>query len=158
MAIAHSINRLRSSAAASKVMILLSDGSNNAGELDPITAAGFAAEYDIRIYAIGVGSRGKAPYPVADPVYGKRYVQVDVDMDEETLQEVASATGGKYFRATDEERLKEIYEEINQLERTEITVKQFFKYRELFIWFLLPAAVFMFSDRVLTDMVFRRKN
>jgi len=158
MAIAHSINRLRSSDAASKIMILLSDGSNNAGELDPITAAGFAAEYGIRIYAVGVGNRGKAPYPVDDPVFGKRYVQVDVDMDEATLRKVASATGGKYFRATDEERLKEIYEEINQLERTEITVKEFFEYRELFIWFLLPAVIFMLSDRVLSDIIFRRKN
>ena len=158
MAIAHSINRLRSSDAASKVMILLSDGSNNAGELDPITAAGFAAEYDIRIYAIGVGSRGKAPYPVAGLVYGKRYMQVDVDMDEETLRKIASATGGEYFRATDEERLTAIYEEINLLERSEITVKEFFEYRELFVWFLLPAVIFMLTDRVLADIVFKRKN
>jgi Ca-activated chloride channel family protein len=79
-------------------------------------------------------------------------------MDEETLRKIASATGGEYFRATDEERLTAIYEEINLLERSEITVKEFFEYRELFVWFLLPAVIFMLTDRVLADIVFKRKN
>jgi len=158
MAIAHCINRLRGSSVESKVIVLLSDGSNNAGELDPITAAGFAKDYDIKIYAIGVGSKGKAPYPVDDPVFGKRYVQVDVDMDESTLQNVAMVTEGQYFRATDEERLAQIYEEIDQLERSEISVKQYQEYRELFIWFLFPAILLAFTERILSLGVFRRRD
>ena len=158
MAIAHSVNRLRGSSAESKVMVLLSDGSNNAGELDPVTAAGFARDYGIKIYAIGVGSRGKAPYPVDDPVFGKRYVRVDVDMDEETLQKVAEVTNGHYFRATDEERLAQIYEEIGQLERTEISVKQYRKYQELFIWFLFPAVILGIGEGFLSQRLFRRRN
>lgn len=157
MAIAHGINRLRGSEARSRIIVLLSDGSNNAGELDPITAAGFAAEYDIRVYAIGVGSRGKAPFPVDDPVFGKRYVQVDVEMDEETLRQVAETTGGEYFRATDEERLYEIYEEINALERVEISVKQFRQYRELFGWMLIPAVVLSLGMQFVNENIFRKR-
>ena len=157
MAIAHGINRLRSSDAKSRIMVLLSDGSNNAGELDPITAAGFAAEYDIKIYAIGVGSRGKAPFPVDDPVFGKRYVQVDVEMDEKTLQQLAETTNGQYFRATDEERLSEIYDEINSLERSEISVNQFREYRELFGWMLIPSVVIMLSMMFVNESIFRKR-
>ena len=157
MAIAHGINRLRSSDAKSRIMVLLSDGSNNAGELDPITAAGFASEYDIKIYAIGVGSRGKAPFPVDDPVFGKRYVQVDVEMDEKTLQQLAETTNGQYFRATDEERLSEIYDEINSLERSEISVKQFREYRELFGWMLIPSVVIMLSMMFVNESIFRKR-
>jgi len=157
MAIAHGINRLRSSDAKSRIMVLLSDGSNNAGELDPITAAGFAAEYDIKIYAIGVGSRCKAPFPVDDPVFGKRYVQVDVEMDEKTLQQLAETTNGQYFRATDEERLSEIYDEINSLERSEISVKQFREYRELFGWMLIPSVVIMLSMMFVNESIFRKR-
>ena len=157
MAIAHGINRLRSSDAKSRIMVLLSDGSNNAGELDPITAAGFAAEYDIKIYAIGVGSRGKAPFPVDDPVFGKRYVQVDVEMDEKTLQQLAETTNGQYFRATDEERLSEIYDEINSLERSEISVKQFREYKELFGWMLIPSVVIMLSMMFVNESIFRKR-
>jgi Ca-activated chloride channel family protein len=157
MAIAHGINRLRSSDAKSRIMVLLSDGSNNAGELDPITAAGFAAEYDIKIYAIGVGSRGKAPFPVDDPVFGKRYVQVDVEMDEKTLQQLAETTNGQYFRATDEERLSEIYDEINSLERSEISVKQFREYRELFGWMLIPSVAIMLSMMFVSESIFRKR-
>ena len=158
MAIAHGINRLRDSAAKSKVIVLLSDGSNNAGELDPVTAAGFAHEYGIKIYAVGVGSRGRAPYPVDDPIFGRRYVQVDVDMDEETLQKVAATTGGQYFRATDEEKLADIYEKINQLERSEIRVKEFREYTELFAWFLFPAVLLALGEGILSEGVFRRSN
>ena len=158
MAIAHSINRLRGSSAKSKVIVLLSDGSNNAGELDPVTAAGFAFDYGIKIYTIGVGSRGKAPYPVDDPIFGRRYVQVDVDMDEETLQTVANVTEGRYFRATNEERLAQIYEEIDHLERTEISVKQYQVYKELFAWFLFPAVVLTIGEGVISHGIFRRRD
>ena len=157
MAIAHGINRLRGSEAKSRIMVLLSDGSNNTGELDPITSAGFAKEYDIRIYAIGVGSRGNAPFPVDDPVLGKRYVQVPVEMDEQTLQKVAETTGGQYFRATDEERLAEIYEEINGLERSEISVKQFREYRELFGWLLIPAVALVMGTAFVSQNIFRKR-
>ncbi|MBH31908.1 MAG: aerotolerance regulator BatA [Candidatus Marinimicrobia bacterium] len=157
MAIAHGINRLRGSETKNRIMVLLSDGSNNAGELDPITSASFAKEYDIRIYAIGVGTRGKAPFPVDDPVIGKRYVQVPVEMDEQTLQQVAETTGGKYFRATDEERLGEIYEEINDLERSEISVKQFREYRELFGWLLIPSVALMIGVIFINQNIFRKR-
>lgn len=157
MALAHGINRLRHSTAKSKIMVLLSDGSNNAGELDPLTAAKFAAGYGIKVYAIGVGTRGKAPYPVYDPVVGKRYVQVDVEMDEKTLKEVANLTGGRYFRATNEEKLAEIYREIDELERSEITVREYLQHRELFGWVLLPAVLLAFAEGFLSDVVFRRR-
>ncbi|MFQ6616359.1 MAG: VWA domain-containing protein, partial [Fidelibacterota bacterium] len=157
MALAHGINRLRNSSAKSKILVLLSDGSNNAGELDPVTAAEFAAKYGIKVYAIGVGTRGKAPYPVYDPVVGKRYVQVDVDMDEKTLKEVANLTGGRYFRATSGEKLAEIYREIDRMERSEITVSEYLEYRELFAWVLLPAVLLAFAEGFLSDVIFRRR-
>ena len=157
MAISHGINRLRSSETKSRVMVLLSDGSNNAGELDPVTAAGFAKEYDIRIYSIGVGSRGNAPFPVNDPVLGKRYVQVPVEMDENTLQEIADITGGKYYRATNEDQLLSIYEEINSLERSDIIVKHFRKYNELFGWLLIPAVILALGTLYINENIFRKR-
>lgn len=157
MALAHGINRLRKSTAKSRILVLLSDGSNNAGELDPLTAAQFAVDAGIKVYAIGVGTRGRAPFPVYDPVLGKRYVQVNVDMDEKTLTQVAGVTGGRYFRATDEEKLAEIYSEIDQLEKTEITVKEFSQYRELFAWMLIPAVLLSFAEGFLIDVVFKRR-
>lgn len=141
MAIANAINRLRDTETASKVMILLSDGSNNAGELDPSTAAQLAQEFGIKIYTIGAGTRGMAPYPVSDPIWGQRMVSVEVDLDEETLREVASITGGRYFRATDQESLAEIYGQINQLERTEIEISEYMNVKELYSWFVIPASV-----------------
>ncbi|MFL3050744.1 MAG: vWA domain-containing protein [Candidatus Neomarinimicrobiota bacterium] len=157
MAISHGINRLRSSEIKSRVMVLLSDGSNNTGELDPVTAAGFAKEYDIRIYSIGVGSRGNAPFPVNDPVLGKRYVQVPVEMDEKTLREIADITGGKYYRATNEDQLLSIYEEINSLERSDIIVEHFRKYNELFGWLLLPAVILALGTLYINENIFRKR-
>ncbi|MCH7732972.1 MAG: VWA domain-containing protein [Candidatus Marinimicrobia bacterium] len=157
MALAHSLNRLRGSHTKSKVIVLLSDGSNNAGELDPITASGFARDYGVKIYTVGVGSKGKAPYPVNDPIVGKRYVQVDVDMDEETLKRVAETADGKYFRATDEESLLEIYNEISRLERSEIKVKEFHQYEELFGLFLISGLMFVLGEGILNDVFFRRR-
>ncbi len=141
MAIANAINRLRDSEAVSKVMILLSDGSNNAGELDPTTAAHLAEKFGIKIYTIGAGTHGLAPYPVSDPIWGQRMVQVEVDLDEETLQEVAKITGGQYFRATDQKSLSEIYSQINQLERTEIEVHEYVNIEELYGWLVIPASI-----------------
>ncbi|MEE9167653.1 MAG: VWA domain-containing protein [Candidatus Neomarinimicrobiota bacterium] len=158
MAIAHGINRLRGGGTKNKVMVLLSDGSNNMGELDPVTAAGFARDYGIKIYTIGVGSRGKAPYPVDDPVFGRRYVQVDVDMNESTLEQVAEETEGQYFRATDEENLARIYGEIDQLEKSEITVKEYRQYKEFFALLLFPAVLLAMGEGALSQAIFRRKD
>lgn len=141
MAIANAINRLRDSVAKSKVMILLSDGSNNTGELDPTTAAQLAQKFDIKIYTIGAGTHGLAPYPVSDPIWGQRMVQVEVDLDEETLQAVADLTGGQYFRATDQESLAEIYSQIDELERTEIEVNEYLNVQEFYGWLVIPASL-----------------
>ena len=141
MAIANSINRLRESEAKSKTIILLSDGSNNQGELDPVTAAELAEKFDIKIYTVAAGTRGFAPYPVTD-AWGRQVIQkVQVDVDEESLKEIADITGGQFFRATDNESLKKVYEEIDTLERTEIEVTEYQNYTELYSWFTIPAAI-----------------
>ena len=140
MAIANSINRLRGSEAKSKTIILLSDGSNNQGELEPVTAAELAEKFDIKIYTVAAGTRGLAPYPVTD-AWGRQVIQkVQVDVDEESLKEIANITGGQFFRATDNKSLKKVYEEINTLERTEIEVTEYQNYTELYSWFTIPAA------------------
>lgn len=156
MAIANAINRLRETPAASKVMILLSDGSNNAGELDPTTAAQLAREFDIKVYTIGAGSQGVAPYPISDPVWGQRMVNVEVELDEETLRQVADITGGQYFRATDQQSLAEIYDQINQLERTEIEVEEYLNVQELYSWLVIPASVLGLVLPVVSMGVFRK--
>jgi Ca-activated chloride channel family protein len=156
MAIANSINRLRDTPSKGKVMILLSDGSNNAGELDPTTAAMLAAEFGIRIYTIGAGSQGLAPYPVNDPIWGQRMAQVEVDLDEETLREVARITNGKYFRATDHESLGEIYSQINELERTVMVVSEYLNSVELYAWFVIPAGLLGLALPVASIGIFRR--
>jgi Ca-activated chloride channel family protein len=132
MGLATAVKRLQGSDAESKVVILLTDGRNNRGEVDPVTAAQMAQAFDIRVYAIGAGTRGEAPIPVADPMFGRRYVRMPVDIDEEALQEVAELTGGQYFRATDRESLESIYREIDELETTEIEVQHYTRYGELF--------------------------
>jgi len=140
MAIANAVNRLRESKAKSKTIILLSDGSNNKGELDPLTAADLANQFDIKIYTIAAGSRGFAPYPVMD-AWGRETVRkVQVDVDEETLKEIAVLTKGKFFRATDNESLSKIYGEIDALERTELHVTEYQNYKELHGWLTIPAA------------------
>ena len=151
MAIANSINRLRESDTKSKTIILLSDGSNNQGELDPITAAGLAAKFDIKIYTVAAGTHGLAPYPVTD-AWGRQVIQkVQVDVDEESLKEIAIITGGQFFRATDNKSLLKVYEDIDALERTEIEVKEYQNYTELYSWFTIPAAFasifFLFLSR-----------
>lgn len=130
-AIANGVNRLKDSQAKSKVMILITDGVNNAGEIDPVTAAQIAETFGIRIYTIGVGTRGEAPYPFKTP-FGTRYQMVPVEIDEELLQQVSAMTGGRYFRATNNEKLKEIYEEIDQLEKSKVEVLSYRNTKELF--------------------------
>jgi len=156
MAIANSINRLRASEAKSKTIILLSDGSNNQGELEPITAAELAAKFDIKIYTVAAGTHGLAPYPVTD-AWGRQVIQkVQVDVDEESLKEIAEITGGQFFRATDNQSLKKVYEEIDTLERTEIEVTEYQNYTELYSWFTIPAAFASIFFIVLSRGIFHK--
>jgi Ca-activated chloride channel family protein len=158
MAIANSINRLRESDTDTKIIILLSDGSNNKGELDPITAAELAEKFNIKIYTIAAGSKGLAPYPVTD-VWGRKVIQnVQVDVDEESLREIAKITGGQFFRATDNSSLQKVYKEIDKLERTQIEVEEYQNYTELYSWFTIPAAfsslIFIFLSRGVFNKLF----
>jgi Ca-activated chloride channel family protein len=132
MGLATAVKRLQASDAESKVVILLTDGRSNAGEIGPVTAAQMAEALGVRVYTIGAGSRGTARVPVDDPFRGRVYATMRVDIDEESLQQIAEATGGRYFRATDTESLAAIYEEIDRLETTEIEVENFTQYEERF--------------------------
>jgi len=155
MALAGGVNRLRDSEAKSKVMVLLSDGRNNAGELDPITTSELARDFGIRIYTIGAGTRGTAALPVQTAM-GVRNVQVKVDVDEESLGKIASITGGKYFRATDERSLAEIYQEISEMETTQYSVREYVQHAELFYIPLLLAMFLLVVEYVLERSIFRR--
>jgi Ca-activated chloride channel family protein len=134
MGLATAVKRLELSEAESKVVVLLTDGRNNRGEIDPVTAAQLAQALAVKVYAIGAGTRGTARVPVNDPVLGRRYAQMRVEIDEGVLEETAQLTGGRYFRATDRESLERIYAEIDELERTEIEVQHFTRYGELFLF------------------------
>lgn len=136
MGIATSINRLRDSDAESKVIILLTDGMNNAGEIDPITAGEMAASLGVKLYTLGIGSRGTAPYPVDDPLFGRRYQNVQVNIDEEMLTHIAGLTGGRYWRATETQELRDIYSEIDQLEQSEIEEIIYVDYEDLYSRYL----------------------
>ena len=156
MAIANATNRLRFSDSKNKLMILLSDGSNNKGEIEPITAAELAQKFNIKIYTIGAGSMGKAPYPVKD-IWGRTSRRmIDVDVDEETLKEISRVTNAKFFRATDNETLLQVYKEIDQLERTEIEVSEYKNYKELYVYFALSAALLLII-KILFNQIFFRK-
>ena len=150
MAIANGTNRLRNSDVESRVMILLSDGSNNAGEIDPKTAAGLAAEYDIKIYTIGAGTNQSYTR-----IPGRGLIRNEID--EETLKHIANVTGGKFFRATDIEALASIYSEIDQLERSEIEVKEITLYKELYGWFLIPAFLMGLGMEITRRSIFRSR-
>lgn len=145
MGIASSINRLRDSEAESKIIILLTDGMNNAGEIDPITAGELAATMGIRIYAMGIGSRGTAPYPIDDPVFGRRYQNVEVNIDEDMLIQIANQTGGQYWRATDLDELIEIYREIDKLEQTVIEEIIYLDREEKYSRYLIIGLIFLLS-------------
>ncbi len=152
--LATAVSRLRDSKAISKVIIILTDGVNNAGAVDPLSAAEIAELYGIRIYAVGVGSRGTAPYPV-QTAFGIRYQNMEVEIDEELLQKVADMTDGKYFRATSNNKLKSIYEEIDALEKSKIDVTEFHKKSEEF-WLYAFFALLLFSlEIILRNTIFR---
>ena len=150
MAIANGINRLRHSDAMSKVMILLSDGSNNAGELDPLTSADLASNFGIKIYTIGAGTNQDVSF-----IPGRGYIRNEID--EETLKSIAERTDGKYFRATNISGLEQVYATIDELERTEVEIKEYTRYKELFGWFLIPALVFGLGGQTIDRTLYRRR-
>lgn len=153
-AIANGINRLKDSKAKSKVIILLTDGVNNRGEIDPITAAQMAASFNIRIYTIGVGTIGEAPYPVMTP-FGKRYQMMPVEIDENVLGQIAGITKGKYFRATSNKKLKEIYASIDKLEKTRVEVTSYRQAAELFYFWAFLALGLLLAEVVLSRTYLR---
>jgi Ca-activated chloride channel family protein len=150
MAIANATNRLRHSDAKSKVMILLSDGSNNAGELDPLTSADLAAKFGIKIYTIGAGTNQDVSF-----IPGRGYIRNEID--EATLRSIAKRTDGKYFRATNVSGLQDVYNTINDLEKTEIEVKEYTRYKELFGWFLIPAMILGLGGQTIDRILLRRR-
>lgn len=156
MGVVNAVNRLRDSKAKSKVIILLTDGVNNAGQIDPITASQIAKAYGIRIYTIGAGKEGTAMYPVQDPVFGKRYVPMQVRIDEVTLQKIADNTDARYFRATDTQKLKQIYEEIGKLEKTKIEVKEYTHYDELYLYFTVSGLFLLLLEVILANTYLRK--
>jgi Ca-activated chloride channel family protein len=155
VALATACNRLKDSKAKSRVVVLLTDGQNNAGMISPATAADIAKSLGIKVYTIGVGTRGYAPFPVEDPVFGRRLVQIQVDIDENTLQEIAKKTGGEYFRATDTEELRKIYDHIDQLEKSTIETKTFTNYTDKYLIFAVPALLLLALELGLAESVLR---
>lgn len=154
--LATAVNRLKESDAPSKVIILLTDGVNNSGQIDPLTAAQIAADYGIRVYTIGVGSEGVAPTPTINAWGGISFVQAKVEIDEDILRQIADKTGGRYFRATDNTKLAEIYAEIDQLEKTKVEVENFVKYSEVYhLWLLLAVGLLMLE--MLSRYIFLRQ-
>jgi Ca-activated chloride channel homolog len=154
-ALATGVKRLKDVPGKSRVVILLTDGRNNAGRITPETAAEVAATYKIKVYTIGVGVEGESPF-LMETLFGKRYVYQKVDLDEETLRRIADATGGLYFRATDTASLQKIYEQIDQLERTEARVKEYMEYEELFARFAFPGLLCILAGFVLENTRFRK--
>jgi Ca-activated chloride channel family protein len=154
-AIAIAVKRLKDLKAKSKVIILLTDGRNNAGNIPPMQAAEIARTYNIKIYTIGVGTLGKAPFLV-DSILGQQVVYQDVDLDEDTLKSIANTTGGKYFRATDRETLKDIYTQIDKLEKSDVKVIDHAEYKEMFPSFLVAGLTLLLLEAILANTRFRR--
>lgn len=155
MGLASACNRMQSSEAKSKVVVLLTDGQNNAGMVDPTTAARVAQSLGIKVYTIGVGTRGRAPIPIDDPVFGRRLISVDVDIDEATLRKIAELTEGQYFRATDREELEGIYARIDELERTKVASETFVEYTERFKLLLIPVLCLVLLELGLEQSLLR---
>jgi len=155
VAIANGVNRVKDSKAKSRVMILLTDGVNNVPEMDPLTAAQIAQTFGIRIYTVGVGTVGTAPYPFDTP-FGKRYQQVPVEIDENLLKQIAQTTGGQYFRATDNKKLESIYGEIDKLEKTRVEVTSYRHATELYFYWTLMAFVLLLGEAVISKIYLKR--
>ena len=154
--LATAINRLRESGAKSKVVILLTDGVNNRGQISPIMAADIAKDLGIKVYTIGVGSRDKAPMPAYDPFGNITYVMADVEIDEELLRDIASKTSGEYFRASDNEALKAIYEQINEMEKSKVEVTHYTSYEELYMGWLVIALLLLTAEFVVARVILNR--
>jgi Ca-activated chloride channel family protein len=146
--LAAAIARLKDSPAKSKVIILLTDGVNNAGAIAPLTAGEIAKTFGIRVYTIGVGKQGMAPYPIKTP-FGTQYVNQEVQIDEDIMKQISAATDGKYFRATDNKSLKNIYAEIDKLEKTKVEVSEYKRYSEEYLPWLMAAGLFLLLEMVL---------
>lgn len=155
LGIANAVTRLKDSKAKSKVIILLTDGTNNAGAVSPLTAAAIAKQFGIRIYTIGVGTNGEAPYPFQTAM-GIRYQNIPVEIDEQVLREIASTAGGEYFRATSNSKLKEVYEEIDKLEKTKLNVREFSTKEEEYQPFALVALIAVILELALRATILRR--
>ncbi|MDD5185156.1 MAG: VWA domain-containing protein [Paludibacter sp.] len=155
LGLANAVNRIKDSNAKSKVIILLTDGSNNRGDIAPITAAEIAKTFGIRVYTIGVGSYGLVEMPFMTPM-GIQYQKQESQFDEKSLQDIANMTGGKYFRATDTSKLREIYQSIDQLEKTKISVREYSKKSELFYIFGLVAFLFLVLELLLRNTLLRK--
>ena len=155
-ALTAALNRLRGVESKSRIVILMTDGQNNAGKIPPLTAAEAADALEVKVYTIGVGTKGMAPFPQKDPFGRTVFVQAKVDIDEQTLKEIAQKTGGKYYRADNTEAFKEIYAEIDRLEKTEVEMKQYTRHEELAAWFLIPALSLLLLELILQHTVWRK--
>lgn len=153
--LATSVSRLKDSQAISKVIILLTDGTNNRGEIAPVTAAEIARTYGIRVYTVGVGTKGEAPYPFPSPMGGVRYQNIPVEIDENVLTQIAQITGGLYFRATNNKALKEIYAEIDQMEKTKMSIQEYSKKQEEYLRFALVGLLFFLFEILLRYTVLK---
>ena len=153
--LATAVTRLKESTAKSRVVILLTDGVNTAGDISPMTAAEIAKTFGVRVYTVGVGTMGMAPYPTKDFFGRKVYQQMEVEIDEETLRDIARMTDGKYFRATSNTKLKQIYEEIDKLEKSKIEVKEYSKKQEEYLPFAVLAALLLILEVLLRLTVLR---
>ncbi len=152
--LANAVGRLKDSQAKSKVVILLTDGSNNRGEIAPVTAAEIARTYGVRVYTVAVGTKGMAPYPFQ--VAGRiQYQNVPVEIDEKTLTQIAQITGGQYFRATDNRTLKSIYEEIDSMEKTKMNVEEYSQKQEEYLMFAIISLLFLLSELLLRNTLLR---
>ena len=154
--LATAVNRLRASPAPSKFVVLLTDGQNNIGRITPVTAGDAAAALHLKVYTIGAGTRGMAPYPMRDAFGNKVYRPMPVDIDEDTLKKIASTTGGRYFRATDTKSLREIYEEIDRAEKTPFEAPEYLDFREAYPWLLWPALALVLAELGLGETVLRK--
>jgi Ca-activated chloride channel family protein len=154
LGLANAVNRLKESKAVSKVIILLTDGVNNTGSISPVTAAEIAKLYGIRVYTIGVGKNGMAPYPVQTP-FGIQYQDMEVKIDEALLKQIANLTKGEYFRATNNESLREIYQRIDKMEKTKISVTEFKKFEDRFFFFGLVALILLLIDALIKNTILR---
>lgn len=155
LGLSNAVNRLKESQAKSKVIILLTDGVNNVGSIAPLTAAEIAKTFGIRVYTIGVGTRGYAPYPVQTP-FGVQYQNMEVQIDEDVMQKIADMTNAKYYRATSNAKLQEIYREIDTMEKTRVSVVEFRRYSEEFFGFVLIATLCIVAEFVLRYLIIRR--